>query len=385
MPRYVQLGKIPPKKHIVFKKPDGSLYYEQLISIHGFSGICSTTYHINMPTRVAAFHPKGNVQPQYLEHEPLKHRHLKTAQMKPCGDPISGRVALMGNNDVVWQQVVAADQMEGYFKNADGDELIFMHDGSGTLESMYGKIPYRPGDYLVIPRGTIYRIVMDQVPQRMIAIQAFSHIEIPKRYRNAYGQLLEHAPFTERDIRPPAELETIDQKGSFKVLTQARGELTEYVYDYHPFDVVGWDGYVYPYAFNINEFSPITGKLHMPPPTHQTFEAHNFVVCSFCPRALDFHPEAVPVPYVHSNIDSDEVLYYVNDKFGSRKGIEVGSITVHPLGIPHGPQPGVVEASIGAQKTEELAVMLDTFHPLKLTKEAVQIEDDSYWKSWKPD
>lgn len=385
MPRYVRLGEIPQARHTAFRKPDGGLYSEQVLGVHGFSGIQSITYHINMPTRVSGWEPKGRVGPTYLESEPLRHRHLKTMRLKPCGDPISGRVPLMGNSDVIWHQAVVADQMDYFFKNADGDDLVFMHDGSGVLESMFGDVPYKPGDYLVIPRGTIYRIKMDSVPQRMITIQSATHIETPKRYRNHYGQLLEHAPYSERDIRPPSELKTHDQKGNFRVLVRARNELTEYHYDYHPFDVIGWDGFVYPWAFNINDFSPITGKLHMPPPIHQTFEAGNYVVCSFCPRMLDYHPDAVVVPYVHSNIDSDEVLYYVNGNFGSRKGIEEGSITLHPLGIPHGPQPGIAEASLGATRTEELAVMLDTFRPLMLTQDAAELEDDSYWKSWKPD
>ncbi|KAA0225405.1 MAG: homogentisate 1,2-dioxygenase [Armatimonadetes bacterium] len=382
MPRYVSLGKIPPKRHIAFRKPDGGLYSEQVLGVHGFSGIQSIAYHINMPTRVKAWEARGPVGVEFLSHEPLRHRHLKTAALKPCGDPITGRIALLGNGDVVWHHVWAADSMDYFFKNADGDELLFMHDGSGVFESQFGDVPYKPGDYIVVPRGTIYRIKMDSVPQRMICILSTTHIEIPKRYRNNYGQLLEHAPFCERDIRPPVELKTYDEKGDFKVLVRARNELTEYTYDFHPFDVVGWDGYVYPWAFNINDFSPITGKLHMPPPIHQTFEAGNYVVCSFCPRMLDYHPEAVTVPYVHSNIDSDEVLYYVNGNFGSRKGIEEGSITLHPLGIPHGPQPGLAEKSIGATRTEELAVMLDTFRPLYLTKDAVAIEDGEYWKSW---
>lgn len=385
MPRYVQLGKVPKKRHVQFRKPDGGLYYEQVMGVHGFSGIESILYHINMPTRVTKWEPKGNAAPVFLEHEPLHHRHLKTRMLKPCGDPITGRIPLLGNEDAIWHQAVVVDQMDYFYKNADGDELIFMHDGSGVLESMFGNIDYKPGDYLVIPRGTIYRIEMKEVPQRMIVIQASSHIEIPKRYRNEYGQLLEHAPYCERDIRPPSELVTHDEKGTYKVLVRARGELTEYTYDYHPFDVVGWDGYVYPWAFNINDFQPIVGTVHMPPPIHQTFQANNFVVCSFCPRPLDFHPEAVPVPYVHSNVDSDEVLYYVNGNFGSRRGIEEGSITLHPLGIPHGPQPGVTEASLGAKRTEELAVMMDTFRPLKLTHEALQIEDETYWKSWRLD
>ncbi|MGI8922922.1 MAG: homogentisate 1,2-dioxygenase [Fimbriimonadales bacterium] len=382
MPRYVQLGRIPRKRHIAFRKPDGGLYAEQLIGVHGFSGIMSIAYHINLPTRIASFESRGSIKPDYVEHEPLHHRHLKTTQMKPCGDPISGRIPLMGNSDVLWSQALVADPMDYFFKNADGDDVIFMHDGTGVVETMYGPLAYKPGDYVVIPRGTIYKVVMDSAPQRMLNILAFSHVETPKRYRNDYGQLLEHAPYSERDFHPPTELKTHDEKGSFDVLVRARHELTLMNYDYHPFDIVGWDGYVYPYTFNINDFQPITGMLHMPPPIHQTFQAGNFVICSFCPRALDFHPEAVPVPYNHSNVDSDEVLYYVNGNFGSRRGIEEGSITLHPLGIPHGPQPGIAEASLGATRTEELAVMVDTFHPLKLTREALGIEDGNYWKSW---
>jgi homogentisate 1,2-dioxygenase len=343
----------------------------------------STMYHINLPTEVSGWEDKGPVHAELLPDEPLRHRHFKTKQLKPCGDAIDGRVPLMGNQDVIWSQACIADQMDYFYKNAEGDELLFIHDGSGVMESMFGDVQFKPGDYLVIPRGTIYKLNFDSLPVRMLAIVSHGPIEIPKRYRNEYGQLLEHAPYKERDIRPPAELVTHDEKGEFKVLIRARNHHTLYTYPFHPFDIIGWDGYVFPYAFNINDFSPITGKLHMPPPTHQTFQGHNFVVCSFCPRMLDYHPLAVPVPYNHSNVDSDEVMYYVNDKYAARKGIEEGSITLHPLGIPHGPQPGAVEASLGATKTEEMAVMLDTFHPLKLTKAAEQIEDDSYWKSWK--
>lgn len=380
--RYVRLGELPKTRHIQFRKPDGGLYAEQLFSTRGFSGPMSTMYHVHLPTEVSAWEDRGSVEPIYMEHEPLRHRHLKTRKLKPCGDAITGRIALMGNNDVTWSQAVVAEQMDYYYKNADGDECLFIHDGEGTMESMFGSVEFRPGDYLVIPRGTIYKLNFNKLPVRMIAIVSFGPIEVPRRYRNEYGQLLEHAPFSEREIRPPTTLETHDEKGEFKVLIRARNHLTMYTHPYHPLDIVGWDGYVYPYAFNIMDFAPITGKLHMPPPIHQTFQGHNFVICSFCPRMLDYHPEAVVVPYNHSNVDSDEVLYYCNDKFGSRRGIEEGSITVHPLGIPHGPQPGAVEASIGATKTEELAVMVDTFHPFKLTRDSLEIEDPEYWKSW---
>lgn len=382
MYRYHRLGDIPRKKHIQFRKPDGTLYSEQLFSTHGFDGPMSTLYHINLPTEVSAWEDMGEVKPTYLDDEPLRHRHLKTMRLQPNGDAVTGRIPLMGNSDLIWSQVYAAKQMEHYFKNAEADECIFVHDGSGTLETMYGDITVREGDYLVIPRGTIWRLRFDQTPVRMVVVESHGPITTPKRYRNAYGQFLEHAPYTERDFRQPEVLRTHDEQGDFRVVVKARNRYTLYHYPFHPFDIVGWDGYNYPYAFNIHDFQPITGQLHMPPPIHQTFLGNGFVVCSFCPRMLDFHPEAIGIPYNHSNVDSDEVLYYCNDKFGSRKGIEEGSITLHPLGIPHGPQPGAVEASLGHKETKELAMMVDTFRPLKLTKEALDLEDPDYWKSW---
>ena len=383
MSRYVRLGELPRYRHTQFRRPDGGLYAEQLFSTRGFSGPMSTLYHCNLPTEVSKWEDGGSVAPVYLDDEPLRHRHLRTKALKPCGDAVSGRIPLMGNQDVIWNQVCVGEQMSTFYKNADGDECLFIHDGEGTLESLFGTVHFIPGDYLVIPRGTIYKLTFKALPVRMLALISFGPIEVPKRYRNEYGQMLEHAPYSERDFRPPAELPVHTEKGEFQILIRARNRLTLYTHPYHPLDVVGWDGYVFPYAFNISDFMPITGKLHMPPPIHQTFAGHNFVVCSFCPRMLDYHPDAVPVPYNHSNVDSDEVLYYVNDKFGSRRGIEEGSITLHPLGIPHGPQPGAVEASLGATKTEELAVMVDTFHPFKLTSHALELEDADYWKSWK--
>jgi homogentisate 1,2-dioxygenase len=383
MPRYVALGNLPPKRHIQFRKLDGGLYSEQLFSTRGFSGPMSTLYHINLPTEVQGFEDRGSVQIDTLPEEPLRHRHLKTSALKPCGDAISGRIPMMANQDVEWHQLLVAEQMETFYKNADGDECLFIHDGAGVLESMFGSVHFKPGDYLVIPRGTIYKLNFDSLPVRMLAIVSHGPIEIPRRYRNEYGQLLEHAPYQERDLRPPSELPVYDERKPSQILIRARNRLTLYTYPYHVLDVVGWDGYVFPYAFSIHDFAPITGKLHMPPPIHQTFAGHNFVICSFCPRMLDYHPDAIPIPYNHSNVDSDEVLYYCNDKFGSRRGIEEGSITLHPLGIPHGPQPGAVEASLGAARTEELAVMVDTFHPFKLTRHALELEDDDYWKSWR--
>lgn len=382
MPRYVRLGQVPRYRHTQFRKPDGNLYTEEVFGTRGFSGPMSILYHANQPTEVKSWEDWGPAKAEYCEDEPLRHRHLRTGHLEPMGNAVTGRIPLMGNHDCMWSQAKIAEQMPYLYKNAEADELLFIHDGVGVMESMCGLVEFGPGDYLVIPRGVIYRLVFQTLPVRMIAIESGGPIETPRRYRNEYGQMLEHAPFQERDFRPPSEQIFHDVREDHQVLIKARERYTMYTYPYHPLDVVGWDGFVYPYAFNINDFQPIVGKLHMPPPIHQTFQASGFVICSFCPRMLDFHPDAIVIPYAHSNVDSDEVLYYCNDKFGSRRGIEEGSITLHPLGIPHGPQPGAVEASIGATKTEELAVMLDTYAPLKVTKQALKIEDTEYWKSW---
>lgn len=382
MPRYHALGQLPRKHHIQFRKPDGSLYEEELLSTRGFDGPMTTMYYHYRPTEVSSWEDMGSVKVEFLEDEPLRHRHVKTARMKPHGNAITGRVPLFGNHEVIWFQALVNEPMPWFYKNAEGDECLFIHDGSGKLISNLGVVDFKPGDYLVIPRGIIWKIEFDSYPVRMIAIESHGGITTPRRYRNEYGQMLEHAPFKERDFRPPHELITDDRRIDHQVVIKARNHHMLYTYPFSPLNVVGWDGYCYPYAFSIHDFQPITGCIHMPPPIHQTFAAPGFVICSFCPRMLDYHPEAIVIPYNHSNVDSDEVLYYCNDKFGSRKGIEEGSITLHPLGIPHGPQPGAVEASIGATRTEELAVMLDTFNPLKLTKQAVELEDPEYWKSW---
>jgi homogentisate 1,2-dioxygenase len=385
MAHYVRLGEVPRKRHTQFRKPDGGLYAEQVFGTKGFSGIASILYHAHLPTQVAEYKPLGDLKPELVAEEPLRHRHLRTQTMRAHGDPVSGRVPFLVNSDVTLALVRPTEPMEYFYKNADGDDLLFVHFGSGRLETMFGTLPYREGDYLVIPRGTIYRVVADSADTTMLLIEsAASTIEPPDRYRNEYGQLLEHAPYCERDIRVPETLEYHDEAGDYEVRIKARSRLTSYRYEYHPLDVVGWDGYLYPYAISIHDFEPITGSIHQPPPTHQMFEAHNFVVCSFVPRMLDYHPDAVPIPYNHSNLDSDEVLYYVNGNFASRRGIEVGSVTLHPSGLPHGPQPGAVEASLGRTRTEELAVMVDTFRPLHLTKAALALEDDNYPYSWKP-
>lgn len=385
MAHYVKLGEVPPKRHTQFRKPDGSLYAEQVFGTKGFSGIASILYHHHLPTEVAEYQYLGSLTPETLEFEPLRHRHLKTNALQPHGDPISGRVPLLVNSDVLMALARPVEPMDYFYKNADGDDLLFVQQGTGKLETLFGTLPYREGDYLVIPRGTIYRVVANDGPTTLLLIEsAASTIEPPDRYRNEYGQFLEHAPFCERDIRTPEAPIGFDEKGRFEVRIKARGQLTAYFYNYHPLDVVGWDGFLYPYALSIHDFEPITGSIHQPPPTHQTFEAHNFVVCSFVPRMLDYHPNAIPIPYNHSNLDSDEVLFYVNGNFASRRGIEIGSVTLHPSGLPHGPQPGAVEASLGKTRTEELAVMLDTFRPLHLTKAAQALEDDNYPYSWKP-
>ncbi|MDP9469199.1 MAG: homogentisate 1,2-dioxygenase [Chloroflexota bacterium] len=382
MPIYHSLGQIPPKRHTQFRKPDGSLYVEEVFGTHGFSGNESILYHLNSPARITgvAFEPAPS--PEVWQPHGQHHHHLKTGDIPIGGDAISGRVCLLFNDDVTWSLSRPTEPMPAFYRNGIADELYFIHEGSGTLRSVFGALPYGPGDYLLVPRGTTYRLDLDAVPQRHLVIESFGQLETPKRYRNAYGQLMEHAPFTQRDIRRPAALETHDERGDFEVRLKLRDGVTCYTLDYHPFDVVGWDGYVYPWALNIADFEPITGRVHQPPPVHQTFEGPNFVVCSFVPRKFDYHPLAIPAPYHHSNIDSEEVMYYVSGNFMSRRGVEVGSTTLHPRGIPHGPHPGAAEASIGKEGTEELAVMVDTFRPLKLTAAARTFEDDRYPFSW---
>jgi homogentisate 1,2-dioxygenase len=380
---YYKLGNIPPKRHTQFRQPDGSLYQEEVMGIHGFAGIQSILYHINPPTAVRRLEVAEKIEIPYEEQGALRPRHLLTADIETGGDAINGRIPLMGNNDVVLYMARPTEAMPYWYKFAHGDDVIFIHDGTGILESQYGLLRYRPGDYLVIPTGVIWRILPDVgVEQRMLVVESYGHVVPPKRYLNNYGQFLEHSPYCERDIRPPEELITHDEKGEFEVRVKARGNLTRFIYDHHPLDVVGWDGHLWPFAFNIADFEPITGRVHQPPPVHQTFDGPGFVLCSFVPRLFDYHPLAIPAPYAHSNVDSDEVLYYVEGDFMSRKGVERGSFTVHPNGIPHGPHPGKYEGSIGKEKTEEYAVMVDTFRPLRLTKYALPLEDEQYAYSW---
>ncbi|PLS02736.1 homogentisate 1,2-dioxygenase [Neobacillus cucumis] len=380
---YRQMGEVPHKRHTMFKKADGSLYREQVMGTRGFSGTQSILYHHFMPTAVVKSELVGSYLPEYEEQQSLKHRHFFTNHINLEGDALTARAYLLGNQDLLIGTAKVTKPMTSFYRNGEGDEMLYIHYGSGKLETMFGTISYREGDYLVIPIGTIYRVIPnEQETTRLLFIESFSQITTPRRYRNEYGQLLEHSPFCERDIRGPETLQTFEQKGEFEILTKSRSLISSHILGHHPFDVVGWDGYLYPWAFNIEDFEPITGRVHQPPPVHQTFEGNNFVVCSFVPRLFDYHPEAIPAPYYHSNVNSDELLYYVKGNFMSRKGVQEGSITIHPGGIPHGPHPGKVEASIGKKETLELAVMIDTFHPLKIVKSAQQMEDFSYMYSW---
>ncbi|CAM3727808.1 homogentisate 1,2-dioxygenase [Mesobacillus thioparans] len=380
---YRQMGEIPKKRHTIFKNEDGSLFREQVMGTKGFSGTQSILYHHHMPTEVVKSELIGSYLPEYEEQGSLNHRHFLTDQITKTGDALSGRDYILGNDDLLIGFANITEPMKQFYRNGDGDEMFFFHHGTGKVETMFGTLTYRPGDYVVIPIGTMYRVVPDGSEMtKALIVESFSQITTPRRYRNEYGQLLEHSPFCERDIRGPENLETVSEKGEHEVITKTRGHLHRHVLNHHPLDVVGWDGYLYPWAFNIEDFEPITGRIHQPPPVHQTFEGHNYVICSFVPRLYDYHPEAIPAPYYHSNVNSDELLYYVEGNFMSRKGIKEGSITLHPSGIPHGPHPGKTEASIGKKETLELAVMIDTFRPLKTVKKAKDIEDDQYMYTW---
>jgi homogentisate 1,2-dioxygenase len=383
MPHYYSLGKIPHKRHTQFRKPDGGLYSEQLFSTEGFSSNYSLLYHIYPPTQIIRTEEPVDVKPKPSTDNILKHRSFEGFKVQPDADYLKSRKTVLFNSDVHISLAAPTKGFSDYFyKNADADEVLFVHEGKGTLKTQYGQIPFGYGDYLVIPRGTIYQLDFEGDNNRLFIVDSFSPITYPKRYLSKYGQLLEHAPYCERDLRKPQNLETIDKKGEFLMKVKKKGLMYDIWYANHPFDVIGWDGCEYPYAFSIHDFEPITGRVHQPPPVHQTFDAHNFVICSFCPRLFDYHPDAIPAPYNHSNIDSDEVLYYVDGDFMSRKHVTRGMITLHPGGIPHGPHPGAVEKSIGAKETKELAVMVDTFHPLMMTQDAQGIEDPKYIMSW---
>jgi len=384
---YVSRGNIPPTRHTQHRAPDGSLYAEELFGVEGFTGRSSLLYHLVPPTRVMSIEPLGPVTVETADDGSHHHQLIDSSGLAPAGDVVSGRVPLFHNADVVMGVVLPATSMppDTFYRNGEGDELLFVHEGSGTLRTGFGDLPYHPGDYLVLPIGTTWRLDPDAgVNHRMLYLECPSEIEPPRRYRNDYGQLLEHSPYSQRDIRVPELQEPRDDAGEYRVIVRARGRHTAYHFASHPFDVVGWDGYLWPFAFDIADFQPITGRVHQPPPVHQTFAARNFVVCSFVPRKFDYHPLAIPAPYNHSNINSDEVIYYVAGNFMSRRGVGIASFTLHPAGIPHGPHPGTVEASIGKEATEELAVMVDTFRPLWVTPQAAALENPGYPYTWLP-
>ncbi|MCG8474792.1 MAG: homogentisate 1,2-dioxygenase [Cytophagales bacterium] len=383
MPVYHKLGNIPPTRHIAFEKPDGGYYYEQLFGTEGFSSLSSILYHVHRPTMVKEILKPKDIRPKVAKNNNIHSRRLYGFKAKPDDDFLKSRKVLMLNDDCELGVAAPRKSMTDYFyKNADADELLFIHEGKGVLKTFLGNVPFEEGDYLVIPKGMIYQMGFEGSDNRIFFVESFSPVYTPKRYRNTFGQLQEHAPFCERDYKLPQELETHDEKGEFLIRIKKQGMLQQVVYASHPFDVVGWDGYNFPYGISIHDFQPITGRVHMPPPIHQHFEAHNFVVCSFCPRLYDYHPQAVPAPYNHSNIDSDEVLYYVDGDFMSRNDVSKGQLTLHPAGIPHGPHPGAMERSLGQKETMEMAVMVDTFRPLHLTEFALSIEDPKYYKSW---
>jgi homogentisate 1,2-dioxygenase len=384
---YATRGTIPPKRHTQHRAPDGSLYAEELFGVEGFTGRSSLLYHLVPPTRTHRVEPAGRVALEEADDEAHRHRLVNTRAVEPSGDVVSGRIPLFFNADIVMGVVRPAEAMPAgtFYRNGQADELLYVHEGAGLLDTVFGPIRYGPGDYLVLPIGTTWRLDPEAgSPQRMLWLECPSEIEPPRRYRNDYGQLLEHSPYSQRDIRVPDDVPPRHEAGEFVVRVKVRDRLTAYHYRHHPFDVVGWDGYLWPFAFNIADFEPITGRIHQPPPVHQTFQARNFVVCSFVPRKFDYHPLSIPAPYNHSNINSDEVIYYVAGNFMSRRGVDTSSFTLHPAGIPHGPHPGTAEASIGKEATAELAVMVDTFHPLRITRQAAGLEDERYPYSWLP-
>jgi len=383
MPRYHKLGKVPPKRHTAFKDDKGNFYYEELFGTIGFEGMSSLMYHTQRPTQVKEIKKSYDVSPKIAVSKNMKALKLNGFKTVPANDYLESRKCILTNADC--QIIVAAPKKsltKYFYKNTDSDEVIFIHKGSGKLRTLLGNIEFKSGDYLVIPRGIIYQIEFKNEDNRLFIVESKSPVYTPKRYRNWFGQHVEGAPYCERDLHPPSELETYNETGDFLIKVKKQDMIHEYIYAVHPFSVVGWDGYNFPYKFSIHDFEPITGKIHQPPPVHQTFETNKFVICSFVPRLYDYHPNSVPAPYNHSNIDSDEVIYYVDGDFMSRNDINKGSITLHPAGIPHGPHPGAMEKSIGEKETFELAVMVDTFSPLMVTEEATKIIEGSYHTSW---
>ena len=383
MPFYHALGSMPRKRHTVFRRPDGGLYAEELMGHEGFVGTSSLLYHTYPPTTIKTARKLRDVKWEADDETSLRHRHFRTARATKGGSATLDRAPLLFNSDIAMLYVEPDTNDSHFYRNSQADEVVYVIEGQGVLESVYGDLPYKPGDYVVLHRNILHRWRLDlEVANKFLVMESRGHVRVPRRYMNDVGQLLEGAPYCERDIRRPTELHPHDEKGDFPLLVKQYDAINELVLDHHPFDVVGWDGYFYPWAFSIHDFEPIVGRIHQPPPVHQTFQGDGFVICSFCPRPYDFDPNAVPAPYNHSNVDSDEVLFYASSEFMSRKGIEYGSITHHPDGLPHGPHPGRTEASIGAKYTNELAVMMDSFKPLKVAKPAMEIEDPTYHLSW---
>jgi homogentisate 1,2-dioxygenase len=387
MPFYRKLGSVPRKRHIAHRAEPGyrneGIYYEEVVTLAGFGRAYSICYHLRPPTRVRKIEPAGEMKVEAVEQNVLRHHHLKSGAMKPAGDPIFGRVPLLFNDDVILSRCRPAKPQAELYRNADADEVIFVHHGQGTLHTMFGALPFKPFDYVVIPRCMTYRIEFEgDTPPDLLVIEATGNISIPPNYLNPDGQLRLGAPYYERDLHGPSDTLVIDQEKDVPVIVKDRHRLSRYTLAAHPFDVVGWDGMVYPYTFNADDFEPITGTIHQPPPVQQTFDAPGFVMCTFAPRMLDTHPEAIKVPYAHSNVQADEVLYYVRGRFGSRRGVEQSSFTLHPRGIPHGPHPGTIVASKDMTRTDELAVMVDAFKPLLLTKAAMEMDDPAYPMSW---
>ena len=382
MPIYHRLGRVPPKRHVAFRKDDGSLHYEELVGNQGFAGPSSLLYHLRLPTAVKSVRPIRGLGWVAEPERVVRSRHFRTSGLATGPSAVLDRVPLLFNADVAISMARPRKEDTFHYRNGQGDEVAFVVEGEGVLESSFGDLPYRAGDYVVIPRGLLHRWRLGPAPVRLLVIESAGYVRTPKRYRNEHGQLVEGAPYSERDIRAPQELETRDARGDFPIVVKSQNRLTEMVLAHHPCDVVGWDGYYYPWAFNIRDFEPLVGRIHLPPPVHQTFQGDGFVVCSFVPRLFDYHPEGIPAPYNHSNVESDEVLYYAEGNFMSRKGIDRCDISLHPFGLAHGPQPGMTEASIGKKETAELAVMVDTFHPLMITKQALAIENPDYTMSW---
>jgi homogentisate 1,2-dioxygenase len=382
MPIYHTLGEVPKKRHIQFRRPDGGLYYEELIGNKGFVGPSSLLYHRRHPTQVREAKLLKALDWRSDSDPVFRHRHFRTARLEAAGSITLDRVPVLFNADVALSVVQPTVDDDFFYRNAQGDEIVYVAEGGGVLESQLGDIEFRQGDYVIVPRGILHRFRFATRPARCLIIESTGYVRTPKRYRNEHGQLMESAPYSERDIRRPGRLQTIDERRNWRLVIKKENRLVEIVLDHHPLDVVGWDGYYYPWAFSIHDFEPRVGRVHLPPPVHQTFEGDGFVVCSFCPRPYDFDPQAVPVPYNHSNVMSDEVIYYASSEFMSRKGIEYGSVTLHPDGVPHGPHPGRTEQSLGQTRTDELAVMVDTFRPLRVGTGALAVEDGQYFRSW---